>query len=302
MNGNKSFSLPRNQRTGMLVLVFLVVVIFLAYRIYDAHQKPAMASLSEKELLAWRATSAPGDSLLEEQDIKSDYSQIHTSYPDHKIKIKGAAPFDPNNASLQEMTAAGLSKRIAQTIINYRNKGGRFVRPEDLMKIYGLNDELYKQVQPYISIQASGQARAALVATSRQQTKKIELNTTDAAELIKLRGIGPVFANRIVKFRDKLGGFVRVEQLNEVYGLPDSTYQSIKDLCTVDISKVKKININEASEQELTDHAYLNKQQARAIIELRNEVNRFTKIEDLRQIALINEEKYRKIASYLTVD
>jgi len=97
-------------------------------------------------------------------------------------------------------------------------------------------------------------------------------------------------------------GFLQVAQLKEVYGFPDSTYQVLKNRFIVDSSKVKKLNVNMATEAELAQHPYIGKQMARNIIILRNGLQSFENIEQLRQVPLINEEKYRKIAPYLVLN
>jgi competence protein ComEA len=68
----------------------------------------------------------------------------------------------------------------------------------------------------------------------------VELNSADSTALESLPGIGPSFASRILKYRKLLGGYVDVEQLKEVYGMPEETYEKIKPLCRVDASKVTK--------------------------------------------------------------
>jgi competence protein ComEA len=127
------------------------------------------------------------------------------------------------------------------------------------------------------------------------------LNQADAATLRLLRGIGPVFSERIIRFRDALGGFVSVAQLQEVYGLPDSTYQQIKGYLSVSEGTVRKLLLNEVTETELAAHAYIGKRLAGRIIALRHELGDFTEMSQLKKIPLINEEKYRKIAPYLSL-
>src|SRR5690606_3408563 len=108
-------------------------------------------------------------------------------------------------------------------------------------------------------------------------------------------------ANRIVSFREKLGGFLYKEQLKEVYGLPDSIYQNLLPYIEIDTSLVKKTNINTATEDELANHPYIGKKMAASIIKLKNDMGKLQKMEDLRIVPLINEEKYRKIAQYLVI-
>jgi competence protein ComEA len=122
------------------------------------------------------------------------------------------------------------------------------------------------------------------------------------ATWMQQKGIGEGFARRIIAFRDKLGGFLYKEQLKEVYGLPDSTYQNLLPHITINTALVKKIPINTATEATLAAHPYIDKKMATNIIKLKKDLGTFQKIEDLRMIPLINEEKYRKIAPYLSLN
>ena len=104
---------------------------------------------------------------------------------------------------------------------------------------------------------------------------------------------------RIVNFREKLGGFYSIEQVRETYGLPDSTYQKIKLNLKLDNSEVKKININNASVEDLKSHPYIRYNIANAIIAYRKEHGSFSAISDLKKIMIITDEVYQKIAPYL---
>lgn len=137
---------------------------------------------------------------------------------------------------------------------------------------------------------------------SREITKRqltIELNSADTSELQKLYGIGPVFANRIVKYRQLLGGYVRREQLMEVYGMDAERYDGIADNITVDTSLAKKLDINNASIAELRQHPYIDYYQAKAIVDFRRQGNQFSKQSDLLLVNLMDEETVTKLQGYI---
>ncbi|MBK8952131.1 MAG: helix-hairpin-helix domain-containing protein [Chitinophagaceae bacterium] len=129
----------------------------------------------------------------------------------------------------------------------------------------------------------------------------VELNTADTSALIALPGIGSKLAQRIINFRDKLGGFNTVNQVGETYGLPDSTFQKIKQYIRTNPSAINKININTASVEELKTHPYIKWNLANPIIAYRKEHGLFAKIEDLKKVMVVTDEVYSKIAPYLTV-
>lgn len=297
---DNGFQFSRKSRAGALMLLGILLILAVIWRLLPA-MIPPKNDPREKELqLAWEQ--------FKKENITESPPEEHDGEPGHYEKSKGASPparmalFDPNTATEEELVALGLPLRTARTLIKYRSKGGRFRRSEDLQKLYTLSKEDYGRIAPYVHIpeEPGRNNRPAAIPAFNKPEQVIELNGADAAALIALRGIGPGYSRRILGFRDALGGFLKVEQLQEVYGFPDSTYQQLKDKLTVDPARIKKINVNMATEEELGRHPYIGRKLAAGIIKLRNDLKNYADIEQLRQAPLINEEKYRKIAPYLS--
>jgi len=137
---------------------------------------------------------------------------------------------------------------------------------------------------------------------SKYITTIIDINTADTTLLIELPGIGSKLSQRIINFRDKLGGFYTVEQIGETYGLPDSTFQKIKARFSVSNSSVHQININTASIDEMKGHPYLRYSIANAIVQYRLQHGNYAVVDDLKKIMLITEEVFNKAVPYLKVD
>jgi competence ComEA-like helix-hairpin-helix protein len=129
----------------------------------------------------------------------------------------------------------------------------------------------------------------------------IDINQADTAAFISLPGIGSKLANRIVNFRQKLGGFYSVQQVGETFGLPDSTFQLIQPRLQCGPAVLQKLNINTADANTLKQHPYIRWNIANAIVQYRQQHGLFHAVEDLQQIVLITPELYNKIAGYLTV-
>ncbi len=129
----------------------------------------------------------------------------------------------------------------------------------------------------------------------------LDINTATATDFEKLRGIGPVLATRIVKFRTVLGGFASVAQLHEVYGLPDSTYKHISHQLTVKAGEVQQININAGSYKDFKAHPYL-RPFAKDIESYRSKNGNYKQTIDLKNITGITDSIYRKVAPYITVE
>lgn len=133
---------------------------------------------------------------------------------------------------------------------------------------------------------------------------KIEVNSATAEEYEKLYGIGKVFAERIVTFRDKLGGFYSIEQLKDIYGIQDSAFQKFKKNLTIKPVKVKKININTASFEELTANPYFFSTIAKQIIGYRTKVKPFASVEDIKNLYFVKDhpEQFNKLSPYIVVN
>ena len=229
-------------------------------------------------------------------------------------------PFNPNTASEEDFVRLGLPPKVARTICKYRSKGGRFYHKEDFSKIYTLSEADYRRLLPYISIPEEARPQNTYAARSypaysynnrtdsgqftrkypRKENKPVQINQCTAEELMTLRGIGTGYAGRIINYREALGGFVAKEQLKEVYGMTDSLFTAIEPYIIIAADQVKKISLNNATEEEWTKHPYTRKM-TKYILLYRKDIGTFRQIEDFKKVPLINDEKYRKIAPYLSL-
>lgn len=215
--------------------------------------------------------------------------------------------FDPNTASEDDWKRLGLNAKTSATIVKYRSKGGKFYKPEDLLKIWGMPEEFYDRVKGYISITSTANNYNQYSQTSskpvyEKQERKIsafDINQADTSAFIALPGIGSKLSARIVNFREKLGGFYSVNQIGETYGLPDSTFQKLKPYFNVNSANIRKINVNTATKDELKSHPYIRWNLANAIVEYRSQHGNFKSMDDLKNITLITDDIYSKVAPYL---
>ncbi|NQV75804.1 MAG: helix-hairpin-helix domain-containing protein, partial [Bacteroidetes bacterium] len=214
---------------------------------------------------------------------------------------------DPNSIGEKEWQRLGFSIKQIRVINNYVSKGGKFYKKEDLKRIYSISEAQYALVEPYIRIAASytpnkfvKDEKLAKSATSNNRIPAplIELNSADSLSLLTVRGIGPAFASRIIRFRDRLGGFYTKEQLKEVYGIDSLKYSQIQDQFSIDARLIQKINLNTAGFDQLKKYPYLTYKQMNAIIQYRQQHGNFQSIEDLKKVAILNKEIIRKIEPY----
>jgi len=240
---------------------------------------------------------------------KSDYSNPTRNMPDIEL-----FSFDPNQLDDSKWLKLGLTSKQIKTIKNYESKGGKFYKEEDLKKIYGISTEQYERLKPFIQIakkknnftkneeKEGNQSHVREARFSNNIIERAELNSADTSILVKLNGIGPVLARRIIKYREKLGGFVSFQQLNEVWGMDSTVVAKILPQLKLDASLVRKIAVNHCTVSELKRHPYLNYNIANNIVLYRDQHGNFTKVQDIKQAVLVNEELFRKIAPYLTLE
>lgn len=212
--------------------------------------------------------------------------------------------FNPNTIGAEELSQLGLTDRSIKTWLNYRKKGGRFYRKEDLQKLYNLSALDYQRLAPYVVLEATKPSNYSIKSGKEASPSpakiSIQLNTADSLHLKQLPGIGSVLSKRILAFREALGGFYSVEQLKEVYGLPPETFEKIKTQFKVDPQLIKKINLNTVDLKTLRRHPYF-RPYAKEILQLRKEKGSFQLEDEIMEISLINDENYRKIAPYITL-
>lgn len=222
-------------------------------------------------------------------------------------------PFDPNTAAVAELQTLGFDETSSTRIAAYRSKGGVFRVKSDLLKIYGLDSTLYKQLYAFIRLPATLPAKArTATAVNRSETKEwtslnstpdFDINTADTLLLKTVYGIGPRRAARIVKFRESLGGFVKMEQLYEVYGLDSTVVKELQEACFIQKDFIpKKIDINDASEKDLASHPYIRYKFARLLVSYRLQHGDFLDPNDIKKLSAIRSEEVDRLLPYITVN
>ena len=219
--------------------------------------------------------------------------------------------FNPNDISKTKLIEFGLSERQANNFVNYVKAGGRFYSKEDLKKLYCMNDFLYKRMSPYVRIPKKEETISQSPTTKTEITISksqiipskpliiLDLNEADSLDFQILKGIGPSYARRIYIYGKKLGGYVKIEQIKEVYGMTDTLYNSIFPYLKIEKINPTKLNINTSTIKELSSHPYIDFYLAKAIIKFRIELNNYKSIDQLRQIHLLDQKTYEKLLPYL---
>lgn len=204
--------------------------------------------------------------------------------------------FNPNKAEQSELVDFGFSQFQAKNVIAYRSRGGVFKVPDDLLKIYGVDSALFNSVKSHIRIEI----KDFFEQEAAEEVLLIELNGADSASLLDLSGIGPSFAGRIIRYRERLGGFHSATQILEIYNFPAETFSKIEGQIYVDSMKIRKIRVNFSDFKDLIKHPYFTKQQVNLLLKYRDVHGPFQNINQVKASGVFDEITFKKIEPYLT--
>ena len=306
-------SFSKKQRIGTFVILGLVAFFTALPFIFPFFIKPIIYDHSsfEKAIDSLKIKQADsGDSFENRYPTNRNYKNYTTStsrnYENRQPKGE-LFYFDPNTATTAEWKKLGLRDKTIGTIQNYLSKGGKFYKKEDISKIWGLHPDEIDRLEPYIQIKLNKPGYDAVEKTTEKKDYKktislVDINKADTAAFIALPGIGSKLSQRIINFRKKLGGFYKVDQIGETFGLPDSTFQKIKHCLIMETTEISLININTAGIDAMKTHPYIRYPIANAIIQYRTQHGNFKTVSDIKKIMTVNEDVFFKMAPYLTVD
>lgn len=275
---NKFYITTQEKRVLLLIAFCFVLCIliprYLAYRNTTFTYKISHLEDSLIKVIKVKQKNKP-------HQYSNNYTEKH-----QRNKKSPKLPFNPDTLTLEAWMKIGFSMAQAKSILKFKSFNNGIHSIEDLKKIYVIDST---QIAQWDSL---------LVFVPRPFLS-IELNKATQEELEKLKGIGPTLAGRIIKFRTNLGGFYRLKQLNEVYGLKTAVFTKIKPHLTIDTTKITKIFINKVEAYALSKHPYLNYNQANSIVEYRNQHGLYKNPKDLLKSKLVSEEDLLKLRSYL---
>jgi competence ComEA-like helix-hairpin-helix protein len=291
---NNYFGFNKQQRNGLLLLSIISLILFLVRIIYPSFITPDKIEIKNLPLI--------------EQTLDSSYQLSQNRFSQNFTKENTALnlfAFDPNTITNQQLQQLGFNKKSAQTFLKFRDRGFVFKEKIDLKKVYGISDNFYSKLEPYIIIENknsaanlnSNKSESNVTASANKNQTKVELNTADSLALLDINGIGPAFAKRILKYRSLLGGFVSVEQLKEVYGFTDEMFEKIKPNVTANAELIKKINLNKDDFRTVNKHPYLSYELTKTLFDWgRKTVITATNLKDI----INDDQAYNKLMPYIS--
>lgn len=289
------YGFSKRSLNGMLFLLLLIIAATLVPYIYKSYfLKPP--TIDQTEMLALQQLE------LADRYAKHIYKNTRNEIEESPTRSTvHYQTFDPNLIDEKRWRQFGLSYKQAMSIVNYVKKGGRFYKPEDLKRMYTISPEKYEALLPYVVISTSKPfEKKAMPVYPKKEAVVIDINKADTLELDKIKGIGISFAKRIVKYRERLGGFYNKGQLFEVFGIDTPKFNEIKDQIKIDVEAIRKLNINTAEFEDLKKHPYLSFKQMNAIIQYRKQHGAYKSIADLNKVLILKPETIQRMEPYLS--
>ena len=299
------FYYSKSERRAVFALSFLIVCLLVAILL-----APEKETVIVEEPLAENVRT-------ETDKVEADSFQRVVEHREKKAVIKKAeapsrkvvlAPFDPNLADSIELLDLGLSPYVARNVLRYREKGGRFRTPESFARIYGLTEEQFETLRPYIRISESFRQKTDTSTYVRRDTfavvykypkgTLVDVGVADTTELKKIPGIGSGISKAIVGYRNRLGGFYSLEQLREVRFVTPEMMEWFK----LDSISIRPLPVNRAGLDRLRNHPYLNFYQAKVILEHRKKHGEIKSLSQLSLYEEFTEKDLKRLSAYFSFD
>ncbi len=239
---------------------------------------------------------------------KKNHSKRAAQYYATESRKVERFPFDPNTADSTQLLRLGLQPWQVRNIYRYRAKGGMYQRKEDFARLYGLTVKQYRELEPYIHISNDYLPASTLVdkhqrterdtlryPTKLQENEHVVLNTADTTQLKKVPGIGSYYARQIIRYGQRLGGYVSIDQLDEIDNFP----QDAKAYFVIADAQPKRLKINRLKLQELRSHPYINFYMARDIIDYRRLNGDIKSLHDLHLSRDFPPEVIQRLEPYI---
>lgn len=218
-------------------------------------------------------------------------------------------PFDPNTADSVELVKVGMSPRMASNVLKYRAKGGHYWRKEDLVKVYGMTEELYLKLEPYIRIEKKTSSDKTVEKqglelkkqeSGSRDTSKLYLNDMDTSMMVTVHGVSIKVARRIAAYGKRLGGYRDTAQLREaLYFMQPGYIAYLQRKTMVDTSKIVRVDVNHVSVERLRSHPYIDFFQAKAIYSYRRNHGKIKGVQDLHKIEELDSLFFKRALPYL---
>lgn len=270
------FNFSKKERTGVQVLICICLLLVISPRFFPAREL-IYTDLQLSTGLRWLETNENTNTK------KNDWVSVDGK-PDLFF-------FDPNTLDEEGWKKLGLHEKLAQRILNYRKKGGRFQKPADIKKIWGMDSTKAEQLIPFVILPLVEEKKFF----GKPVIPIIDINTADQEAWKALPGIGETLAARIITYRTKVGGFARVEELLSVFGLSDSVVLKLQPYIRIPPASIPLLWLNRASAHQIEQKTGIPLQLAQMIVRKRQENGNYSDWSELKEINGIEDGMVEKL-------
>lgn len=276
------------QRKGIFLLVIIIITIQTAHFFIDFSQQPLLSTSKQEE---WFSLQADIDSLKKLREEST--SIIRTFNPNFITDFKGYK--------------LGMTTEEIDRFLEFRKTNKYINSALEFQKITKVSDSLLKVMTPQfkfpnwtVNKKKNKKANSQSFVSKQKKIELMDINRAAKEDLEKVYGIGAVLSERIIKQREKLEFFVDMEQIKYIWGLSSEVIENLnKHFRIIEQPTIKKININDASVEELLRLPYFNYKLIKDIITYRSMNNGINNIDDLIKIDSFPIEKIKIISLYL---
>ena len=321
------------ERVGVLVLLILILFGgtsgYWLPSVWPQPEKDVVASVQfQKEIASWeKRNKALLDSLAQQKaerdkryaDNRAKWNQPRRDQPkwnkspskrkwskrkaetvaiDYSIPFPEQSSVDPNTVDTSVLFRMGVPPRLARQWVKFRDRGGFFVRKDDVGKLYSMPDSTLQRIMPYLKTPDLQNRQNNHDRASREPVM-VNVNTASSKELQQVRGIGAFYADKIIEYRQKLGGFLTLEQVAETPGLREGSFEEFREKLTMTQREPRLIRINQISNWKLAEHPYISRKQAEIVILNRRNRGDFKTREDLLETIVLDTATVDRLMPYI---
>lgn len=299
-NLKEYFSFSRREARALYLALF-ILFLSIIYRVWIVAENPEEIVLTDEQ---------KEEIQLFIQSFEPVSPELSTHDSNKPEASKEVTPryfsFNPNLVGIEDLLKLGMDEFVAGNIIKYREAGGVFMKANDLRKIYGMEEVLFIKLEPYITLPENFtvsqdkeyQSMDSASVYKEEEQLVMELNTANFNDLMRIRGMEPGIAGRIVNYRELIGGFYSIDQLKEVYGMTDSIRKMLVSAIVIDTSMIETFSPGSASYSDLLRHPYLGKKDVSRIFSLKDYYGDSLSFEHIIQNKILPESTLIRIRPY----
>jgi DNA uptake protein ComE-like DNA-binding protein len=298
------FSFNKPQERGAFVLICLILLIMGVNYLLPVLLKEKQMDYSDSlaEIKEWQMQQKEITTPNAFSDTQAVFSKNAEA-----IMLK-PFPFNPNTLSQKKWLEMGVPKNVVKTIANYVKKGGRFRKAEDLQKIYSMDADLYAQLEDFVVIPEEVKAKRDSFFSPSKEAKTAEifftldLNKADSVDFLQIPGLGKFYAGKIVEYRKRLGGYVSLDQLTELYKVDNNRLRLWIPYLFIGDSSVQQIALNTADFKTILRHPYTGYETTKKIVNKRTKLGRYAGLYQLTADSLLSDSIFKRLKPYIKLD